>query len=64
MAAKNAGDAEVTFVMRSERAGNQGFVEEVRQAVWSVNCEFAGGVGADDAGRCTTNRWRGLRSRW
>ena len=27
----------VTFVMRSERAGNQGFVEEIRQAVWSVN---------------------------
>ncbi len=23
--------------MRSERAGNQGFVEEIRQAVWSVN---------------------------
>lgn len=28
---------DVTFVMRSERAGNQGFVEEIRQAVWSVN---------------------------
>jgi predicted permease len=27
----------VTFVVRSERAGNQGFVEEIRQAVWSVN---------------------------
>jgi predicted permease len=26
-----------TFVVRSERAGNQGFVEEIRQAVWSVN---------------------------
>ena len=27
----------VTFVVRSERAGTQGFVEEIRQAVWSVN---------------------------
>jgi putative ABC transport system permease protein len=27
----------VTFVMRSERAGTQGFLDEVRQAVWSVN---------------------------
>ncbi|MGC1902804.1 MAG: ABC transporter permease [Candidatus Acidiferrum sp.] len=26
-----------TFIVRSERAGNQGFVEEIRQAVWSVN---------------------------
>ena len=41
----------VTFVIRSERAGNEGFLDEVRQAVWSVNSEFAGGVGADDAGR-------------
>jgi putative ABC transport system permease protein len=29
-----------TFVLRSERAGNQGFVEEVRQAVWSVNASL------------------------
>ena len=27
----------VTFVIRSERAGTQGFLAEVRQAVWSVN---------------------------
>jgi len=27
----------VTFVIRSERAGTQGFLDEVRQAVWSVN---------------------------
>jgi predicted permease len=27
----------VTFVIRSERAGTQGFLNEVRQAVWSVN---------------------------
>jgi predicted permease len=27
----------VTFVVRSARAGNEGFVEEIRQAVWSVN---------------------------
>ena len=27
----------VTFVIRSDRAGTQGFLEEVRQAVWSVN---------------------------
>jgi putative ABC transport system permease protein len=27
----------LTFVVRSDRAGNQGFVEEIRQAVWSVN---------------------------
>ncbi|HEY4906538.1 MAG TPA: FtsX-like permease family protein, partial [Candidatus Acidoferrum sp.] len=29
-----------TFILRSERAGNQGFVEEVRQAVWSVNANL------------------------
>jgi len=27
----------VTFAVRSERAGNEGFLNEVRQAVWSVN---------------------------
>jgi len=27
----------VTFVVRSDRAGTQGFLEPVRQAVWSVN---------------------------
>jgi len=27
----------VTFVIRSERAGTEGFLNEVRQAVWSVN---------------------------
>jgi putative ABC transport system permease protein len=27
----------VTFVMRSDRAGTEGFLNEVRQAVWSVN---------------------------
>ncbi len=27
----------VTFVIRSSRAGNEGFLSEVRQAVWSVN---------------------------
>jgi predicted permease len=27
----------VTFVMRSERAGTEGFLNEVRRAVWSVN---------------------------
>jgi putative ABC transport system permease protein len=27
----------VTFVIRSERAGTRGFLDEVRQAVWSVN---------------------------
>src|SRR3984893_1217908 len=27
----------VTFVMRRERAGTEGFLNEVRQAVWSVN---------------------------
>jgi ABC-type antimicrobial peptide transport system permease subunit len=30
----------LTFVVRSERAGNQGFVDEVRQAVWSVNANL------------------------
>ncbi len=29
-----------TFIVRSERAGNQSFVEEVRQAVWSVNANL------------------------
>jgi ABC-type antimicrobial peptide transport system permease subunit len=28
---------EVTFVIRSERVGTQSFLNEVRQAVWSVN---------------------------
>jgi predicted permease len=27
----------VTFVIRSDRAGNEGFFHEIRQAVWSVN---------------------------
>ena len=27
----------MTFVIRSERAGTEGFLNEVRQAVWSVN---------------------------
>ena len=27
----------VTFAMRSDRAGTEGFLDEVRQAVWSVN---------------------------
>ena len=27
----------MTFAIRSERAGTQGFLNEVRQAVWSVN---------------------------
>jgi ABC-type antimicrobial peptide transport system permease subunit len=30
----------MTFVVRSERAGSQGFVEEIRQAVWSVNANL------------------------
>jgi len=30
----------MTFVVRSDRAGSQGFVEEVRQAVWSVNANL------------------------
>ena len=30
----------VTFVIRSERAGTQGFLDEVRQAVWSVNANL------------------------
>ena len=30
----------VTFVIRSERAGTQGFLNEVRQAVWSVNASL------------------------
>jgi predicted permease len=30
----------VTFVIRSERAGTQGFLDEVRQAVWSVNASL------------------------
>ncbi len=29
-----------TFVIRSERAGTQGFLDEVRQAVWSVNANL------------------------
>jgi predicted permease len=31
---------DLTFVVRSQRAGNQGFVEEIRQAVWSVNANL------------------------
>jgi predicted permease len=30
----------VTFVVRSERAGTQGFLDEVRRAVWSVNANL------------------------
>jgi predicted permease len=30
----------VTFVIRSERAGTQGFLDEVRRAVWSVNANL------------------------
>ena len=30
----------VRFVIRSERAGTQGFLDEVRQAVWSVNASL------------------------
>jgi predicted permease len=30
----------VTFVIRSERAATQGFLDEVRQAVWSVNANL------------------------
>jgi predicted permease len=30
----------VTFVIRGERAGNQGFLDEVCQAVWSVNANL------------------------
>ena len=28
---------QVTFIVRSERAGSQGFLNQVRQAVWAVN---------------------------
>jgi ABC-type antimicrobial peptide transport system permease subunit len=28
---------EVTFIIRSERAGTEGFLNQVQQAVWSVN---------------------------
>jgi predicted permease len=31
----------VTFVVRSERAGTEGFLNEVRQAVWSVNASLS-----------------------
>jgi hypothetical protein len=30
----------VTFVIRSERAGTEGFLNQVRQAVWSVNASL------------------------
>src|ERR1700689_4420040 len=30
----------VTFVIRSDRAGTQGFLNQVRQAVWSVNASL------------------------
>jgi predicted permease len=30
----------MTFAIRSERAGTQGFLDEVRQAVWSVNASL------------------------
>jgi putative ABC transport system permease protein len=30
----------VTFIIRSDRAGTEGFVNEVRQAVWSVNANL------------------------
>lgn len=31
---------QVTFVIRSERAGSEGFLNQVRQAVWSVNASL------------------------
>jgi len=31
---------DVTFVIRSDRAGTEGFVSQVRQAVWSVNASL------------------------
>ena len=40
----------MTFVIRSERAGTESFLNEVRAAVWSVNSELAAGVRANNAG--------------
>ena len=40
----------VTFAIRTERAGNEGFLSEVQQAVWSVNANLPVASAADDAG--------------
>ena len=35
------GQPNVTFAIRSDRAGSASFIEEVRQAIWSVNANIA-----------------------
>jgi predicted permease len=37
LVANRFGQSSVAFVIRSERAGNATFIEEVRQAIWSLN---------------------------
>jgi predicted permease len=51
----------VTFVIRSERAGTEGFLTQVRQAVWSVNASLPLPLFAR-CERSTMNRWRPLPS--
>ena len=47
----------VTIAIRSPLAGTEGFLRQVQQAVWSVNPESAGRLGAHDGGR-----YRGVAS--
>ena len=47
----------VTFVIRSERAGTESFLNEVRAAVWSVNSNLPL-ASVRPCRRCTTNRLR------
>ena len=54
----------VTFAIRSDRAGTEGFLNQVRQAVWSGQFEPARGGDADHAGVLRSNPSRELRSRW
>ena len=53
----------VTFVIRSERAGTEGLLNQVRQAVWSVNASLPWPRSAP-CGRSTMSPWRPLLSHW
>ena len=53
----------VSVVIRTERAGTESLLNEVRQAVCAVHRQFAGGAGAARWLSYTDGRWRRRRSR-
>ena len=55
------GTPAAAFVIRSERAGTASLMDEVRQAVWSVNGSFQSPKSAP-CRMCTPARWRARRS--